>query len=164
VIVIGGGIVGLATARALLANDPALSVVVVEKEDRWAAHQTSRNSGVIHSGIYYTPGSAKAAMCGAGAASMIEFAESHGLPFRRCGKLIVATDPEELPRLDRLHERAVANGVTISRMTQDEAREIEPHVRCLAALHAPNTSITDFAAVCGALAEELKLAGADLRT
>lgn len=163
VMVIGGGIVGLATARALLADDPRLDLVLVEKEDRWAAHQTGRNSGVIHSGIYYAPGSAKAQMCRAGAASMAEFVVRNGLPHKRCGKLIVATEQQELARLEILHQRANANGVPAKRIGRDEARDIEPHVECLAALHVPGTSITDYAVVCAKLAEDLATAGADLR-
>lgn len=163
VTVVGGGIVGLATARAVLTRAPAAKVTVLEKEQRWAAHQTGRNSGVIHSGIYYAPGSAKARMCRAGAASMTAYVNEHDIPYENCGKLIVATSPDELPGLQRLHDRGVANGVAVARITPEQAREIEPHVQCIAALHVRDTSITDYAQVCATLASGLAAAGSDLR-
>ena len=153
--VIGGGIVGLATARALLLADPRAAVTVVEKEDDWGQHQTGHNSGVVHSGVSYKPGSLKAAMCTAGAQSMVAFARERGLPVDVCGKLIVATDPEELPRLERLFERGVANGVPVQRMSPDEARELEPALACLAAVHVASTAVIDYPAVTQALAQEL---------
>src|SRR5688500_4221723 len=110
-VVVGGGIVGLAVAHRLMTDRPGDSVTVLEKESGWAAHQTGHNSGVIHAGVYYKPGSLKATMCKAGSASMVEFCAEHGLAYQICGKLIVATDPAELPRLHALHERAVANGL-----------------------------------------------------
>src|SRR5439155_1249921 len=108
-VVIGGGIVGLATAYRLVTDRPDAEVTVVEKEHTWGAHQTGHNSGVIHAGVYYRPGSLKARLCKAGSASMVEFCTEHGIPARVCGKLIVATGPDELPRLRALHERARAN-------------------------------------------------------
>jgi (S)-2-hydroxyglutarate dehydrogenase len=164
VVVIGGGIVGLATARALQKTASGTSLTVLEKEDGWARHQTGRNSGVIHSGIYYPPGTAKAAMCRAGAASMAAFVDRNDIPHVNCGKLIVAADADEIPALERLHERGAANGVAVTRLRPDEANEYEPHVRCVAALHVPATSITDFGAVCRSLADALAEQGADLRT
>ncbi|HTZ42689.1 MAG TPA: L-2-hydroxyglutarate oxidase [Jatrophihabitans sp.] len=162
-VVVGGGIVGLATARAIQLAEPGARITVLEKEAGLARHQTGRNSGVIHSGIYYPPGSAKAVMCRAGAASIARYAERHGIPVIRTGKLIVATEPGELPRLERLHERGLANGLEVSRLTAEQAREHEPHVAALAALRVPVTGITDYPAICRALAAELAEAGAELR-
>jgi len=162
-VVIGGGIVGLATARAICQTDPSANLILLEKEASLATHQTGRNSGVIHSGIYYTPGSAKAQMCRAGAASMVEFAESRNIPLVRTGKLIVATTEAELPRLDKLYQRGVANGVPVRRYGADQAREREPFVACLAALHVESTAITDYVAVCRAMAEDIEAAGGTIR-
>jgi L-2-hydroxyglutarate oxidase len=162
-VVIGGGIVGLATAHALITADPDAKLTLLEKEPALAQHQTGRNSGVIHSGIYYPPGSAKAVMCKAGAASMTAFAEQHGIALVRTGKLIVATDPAELPGLDKLYERGLANGIEVNRFGAEQAREHEPFVNAIAALQVTSTAITDYSAVCRALAAELVEAGADLR-
>jgi L-2-hydroxyglutarate oxidase len=162
-VVIGGGIVGLATARAIGRQDPAAAVTVLEKETELATHQTGRNSGVIHSGIYYVPGSAKALMCRAGAASMTAFAETHGIEVIRTGKLIVATSEKELPGLEKLYQRGLANDVPVSRISPEQAREHEPFVSCIAALHVASTAITDYAAVCRALAEDVIAAGGTIR-
>ncbi|HEV2634812.1 MAG TPA: L-2-hydroxyglutarate oxidase [Actinocrinis sp.] len=162
-VVIGGGIVGLAVAREL-ALHRGHQVTVLEKEDHWAAHQTGHNSGVIHAGLYYKPGSLKAAMAVAGSRSMVEFAQENGVPVQVCGKLVVATEPAELPRLAALAERAGANGVPAELISPDQARELEPEVRCLGALHVKSTGITDYTAVCLAMAAHLDKAGADLRT
>jgi L-2-hydroxyglutarate oxidase len=153
--VIGGGILGLATARAISQADPGAEITLLEKEDALAQHQTGRNSGVIHSGIYYPPGSAKARMCQAGAASMADYARSHGIPMIRTGKLIVATEAAELPRLAALHQRGLDNGVQVEQLGPEQAREHEPFVSCIAALRVPSTAITDYSAVCAALAEDL---------
>jgi len=162
-VVIGGGILGLATARSILRRDPSATLSLIEKESTFAWHQTGRNSGVIHSGIYYPPGSAKATMCAAGVRSMTSFVQEHGIAFQRTGKLIVATSPDELERLEALHQRGIANGVTVRRIGPEEARGYEPHVSCIAALHVADTAITDFAAVCRAMATDLEQAGATLR-
>ncbi|HJQ03794.1 MAG TPA: L-2-hydroxyglutarate oxidase [Jatrophihabitans sp.] len=162
-VIVGGGILGLATARALLRADPAGMLTLLEKEPELAQHQTGHNSGVIHSGIYYPPGSAKARMCRAGAASMTAYAEQHGIPVERTGKLIVATEESELPRLTALHERALANCIEAERLGPEQAREHEPFVAALAALRVSSTAITDYSAVCRVLAGELSDAGADLR-
>jgi L-2-hydroxyglutarate oxidase len=162
-VVIGAGILGLATAHRLLLDRPDASVTVLEKESRVAAHQTGRNSGVIHAGVYYAPGSLKAKLCRAGSRSMVEFCAEHGVPAKVCGKLIVATDPAELPRLRALHERAVANGLAVTMLTPDEAKEYEPHVACVAAMHVASTGIADFAAVCRALADLVAKAGGEVR-
>jgi L-2-hydroxyglutarate oxidase len=160
--VIGGGIIGLATARELRRRFPRAEVVVLEKEDRVAAHQTGHNSGVIHSGIYYAPGSLKARLCRAGSASMVAFCHEQGVPVEVCGKLIVATGPAELPRLQALLERGLANGLQVRRMDLDEAREREPHVRALAAIDVPSTGIVDFRRVCDALRKLLEADGVQL--
>lgn len=161
-LVIGGGIIGLAVAERLCREHPDAHVTLVEKEHRWAAHQTGRNSGVIHSGLYYAPGSKKALMCRAGAASMVAFAEEEAIPHEICGKLVVATREDELPGLARLQERGLANGLVVDRLTGEQAREHEPHVSALAALHVPATGIIDYGAVCEALVRRLERAGATL--
>lgn len=161
--VIGGGIVGLATAHALSKADPAGEITLLEKEPELALHQTGRNSGVIHSGIYYPPGSAKAVMCRAGAESMTAFAEAHDIPVVRTGKLIVATDESELPGLHRLHGRGVANGIEVSLLGPEQAREREPFVAAIAAVYVASTAITDYSAVCAALAAEVAEAGGTVR-
>lgn len=162
--IIGGGILGLATGREFLRRDPSARVVVLEKEAQLALHQTGRNSGVIHSGIYYTPGSAKARFCVAGALSMIEYCEEHAIPYARPGKLIVASQEDELTGLDELRHRAAANGVPdVVRLDQAAIRDCEPHVRGVAALHVPGTAIVDFRVVATSLASELIQAGADVR-
>lgn len=163
-VVVGGGIVGLAVAYRLMVDRPRDTVTVMEKERGWAAHQTGHNSGVIHAGVYYPPGSLKATLCRAGNASMVRFCQEHGLPYQICGKLIVATDPAELPRLRALHERAAANGLPVRLLDPAEAREIEPAVSAVAALHVASTGIVDFAAVCRTLAGLLAAGGADLKT
>lgn len=162
-VVIGGGIVGLATAHRITVDHPGAEVTVLEKESQVAAHQTGHNSGVIHAGVYYKPGSLKARLCRAGSRSMIDFCGEHGIPVQICGKLIVAADEVELPRLRALHERAVANGLPVRMLTADEAREHEPHVRCVAALHVASTGIVDFTAVCAMLAVLAEKGGAQIR-
>lgn len=158
---IGAGIVGLATARALSRRHPEASIVVLEREPGPAMHQSGHSSGVIHAGIYYDPGSLKARLCVEGAAALYEYCAARGIEARREGKVIVATDPAELPRLDRLERRGRANGVPgLSRIGQDELREIEPHARGLAALHSPRTGVVDFRHVARAFAEEATAEGA----
>jgi L-2-hydroxyglutarate oxidase len=138
-------------------------VTVLEKEDRWAAHQTGHNSGVLHAGVYYPPGSLKAEFCRRGRESMVEFCREYGVPHRICGKLVVATSDAEVPRLRALHERSLANGLAVRTITPAEAREYEPEVACVAAMHVPETGIADFTAVSTTLARLLAEAGADLR-
>ncbi len=161
VIVVGGGIVGLATARALAAR--GLGVTVLEKEDRWGAHQTGHNSNVVHAGLYYKPGSLKARMSVSGNRSMVDFARAHGVPVEVCGKLVVATSESELLALRVLAERAEANGVQAKLITLAEAREYEPEVAAVAALRVESTGIIDFPAVCSAIVRGLRESGADLR-
>jgi L-2-hydroxyglutarate oxidase len=163
-IVVGAGILGLAVARELLARRPSERVLVVEREATPAAHQSSHNSGVIHGGIYYAPGSLKARLCVDGAARMVAYCEQRGIDVRRVGKLIVALRAAELPALDELERRAGANGVPgIRRLDAGGLREVEPHATGIAALHAPGTAVVDFAAVCRALADDVGAAGGALR-
>ncbi|HEX6917721.1 MAG TPA: L-2-hydroxyglutarate oxidase, partial [Phycicoccus sp.] len=164
VVVVGGGIVGLAVAERLVREEPSTEVTVVEKEPGWARHQTGRNSGVIHSGLYYAPGSAKARWCRSGVAALLAFAREEGIPHAVTGKLVVATDPSELARMQALLERGLANGLGVRRIEGDEARELEPHVAAIAALHVPETGIIDYTAVCAALVGRLERVGARLRT
>ena len=164
VLIIGGGIVGPAVARAVQQHRPGDQVTVVEKERSWGAHQTGHNSGVIHAGVYYRPGSLKARLCGAGRASMVEFCEQHEIRVETCGKLIVATTAQDLSRLQALRDRAAANGVPVTVLGPAGAREHEPNVACAGALFVPSTGIVDFGAVCGVLAEQVAEAGGNLRT
>jgi len=160
VAIIGGGIVGLATARGLLERFPSLSLVICEKESELGTHQTGHNSGVIHSGIYYKPGSYKAKLCVEGARLAVEFCDAHGIKYDRCGKVIVATSQEEIPRLHTLHERGVANGVPgVTMIEAERVREIEPHVRALAGIHSPNTAIVDWGEVALAFGRDLAARG-----
>ena len=164
VTIIGGGIVGLATALELTKRYPQRKLVILDKEDRLAAHQTSHNSGVIHSGIYYKPGSLKAQTCVAGAKSIIAFCQQHDIPYEICGKVVVATSPAELPRLEELHRRGTANGVEGMEMIGPERlREIEPHATGVRALHVPTTGIIDFPRVAQTYARLIQEKGGDLR-
>src|SRR5579864_2160179 len=148
-VVIGGGIVGLSTAMQACRRFPKLRLLLVEKEDRVARHQSGHNSGVIHSGIYYKPGSLKAKLCVEGAAAMLTFCREHSIPYEICGKLIVATTNDELPRLQELLERGQANGIAgLKLLSREQAREIEPYCGGIGWLHVPGTGITDYAAVC----------------
>jgi L-2-hydroxyglutarate oxidase len=161
VVVVGGGIVGLATARALSRRGD--DVTVLEKETALATHQTGRNSGVIHSGVYYLPGSLKATMAVRGAASMTAFARDRRLPVETTGKLVVATTPEEVPGLHAIADRASANGVPARLVSAAEAREYEPHVSCVEALRVETTGIVDYGAVCLAFADDVVAGGGQVR-
>lgn len=161
--IIGAGILGLATARALVIHNPDARVLVLEKERAVAQHQTGHNSGVIHQGIYYKPGSLKAKLCVRGARRMAEYCAWHALPMQRAGKVIVATEASEVPRLEMLYERAIANGVPgISKIDRGELQEIEPHSAGLAALHSSNTAIVDFARIADAMRDEIAAHGAHI--
>jgi len=160
--IIGGGIVALATAYALRRRLPDASLVIIEKEPILAAHQTGHNSGVIHSGIYYQPGSLKARLCVEGRRRMLQFCQQHGVPVQPVGKVIVATRPEQIPRLDELHDRAVANGTRIRRIDPAELRDIEPNAAGVAALHSPDTAIVDYTLVCGQLRRLLEHHGVSI--
>jgi L-2-hydroxyglutarate oxidase len=157
--VIGGGIVGLATAMKLLDMRPGASLLLIEKEPRVGVHQTGHNSGVIHAGIYYKPGSNKAKYCVAGAAAMRAFCAEHQIPFEMCGKLIVATSALEEQRVGALFERATANGLKLVRIGGGELREREPYITGTAALLSPETGIVDFAKVCETMARLVETAG-----
>jgi len=165
VAVVGGGIVGLATAWALAMDHPGIRLLILEKEARVASHQTGHNSGVIHSGIYYRPGSHKARLCVEGARLMKEFCADHGIRVDPIGKVIVATSKAELPRLAALYERGVANGVAgLALIDRDRLREIEPHAAAIRAIHSPTTSIVDYGEVAHALARGLLARGIVVRT
>ncbi len=162
--IIGGGIVGLATALAVVQQHPSLKLAVLEKEDRLAVHQTGHNSGVIHSGIYYKPGSLKAQTCVSGAKALLAFCEEHGIPYERCGKVVVATAPEELPRLEELFRRGTANGVEgLTMIGPDRLRELEPHATGIKALHVPTTGIIDFSRVAHTYAQLVQERGGVIR-
>jgi L-2-hydroxyglutarate oxidase len=164
VVVVGAGILGLATARELLVREPDRRLVVLEREPEVGFHQTGHNSGVIHAGIYYRPGSLKARLCVQGARDMYEYCERHGIEVKRCGKLIVATREEELPGLDELECRGRANEVPgLRRVSAEEISTIEPHARGIAALHSPATGVVDFRAVARALADDVRAAGGEVR-
>lgn len=161
VVVVGAGIVGLATALALVRKETGLQVEVIDKEASPARHQSSHNSGVVHSGIYYAPGSQKAKLCREGRQRMIEFVEMHKIKHRVCGKLILASREEELPRLEELYRRGTQNGIPrLARLGPKEITEIEPEARGIAGVHVPETAIVDYAEVSEALVQELSAAGA----
>jgi L-2-hydroxyglutarate oxidase LhgO len=165
VIVIGGGIVGLSAARALLRRRPGLRLLLLEKEPALAAHQTSHNSGVIHSGIYYAPGSLKARLCVAGARRLVEFCRERGVPFALTGKVIVAACDAEVPRLTALHERGQANGVPgLALLEAERLAALEPHARGVAALHVPGAGVVDYRQVAEALARDVQEGGGEVRT
>jgi (S)-2-hydroxyglutarate dehydrogenase len=161
--IIGGGIVGLATALALCRRYPNAQIILFEKEPEFARHQSGRNSGVIHSGIYYTPGSLKARFAREGNHSMGEFCQDHGIPYEVCGKVIVAVEEKELPLLENLFQRGLQNQLKVERLSAGQVREIEPHVHCLAGIKVPSTGITDFAKVCAKYAELIQQMGGTVK-
>jgi len=153
VAIVGGGIVGLAVAHRLLESYPGTTVTVLEKESTCASHQTGHNSGVLHSGIYYRPGSLKAQNCRAGKQAMERFCAEHDIAHEICGKVIVALSDDELPAMERIHERGVANGVTCERIDTARLHELEPHAAGVAALHVPEAGIVNYVAVCDKLVD-----------
>ncbi|ARV57711.1 hydroxyglutarate oxidase [Nostocales cyanobacterium HT-58-2] len=161
--IIGGGIVGLSTGMALGQRYPNSRILILEKESNWAFHQTGNNSGVIHSGIYYKPGSFKAKFCRDGCRSMVEFCQENGIEHEVCGKVIVATDEKELPRLENLYKRGLENGISVKRITPEEVKEIEPHVRCVGGIFVSSTGIVNYKQVCLKYAEIIKQQGGELR-
>jgi (S)-2-hydroxyglutarate dehydrogenase len=161
-VVVGAGIVGLASARAALLAQPGLRVVVVDKEGSIAGHQTGRNSGVIHAGVYYKPGSEKARLCTAGREAMVAFCRERGVAHEVCGKLVVATRHDERERLAELHRRCEANGVPTEMMGPGRMQEIEPHVTGVEAMHVKVTGIADYPGVCRAFVDDLRAGGAEL--
>ncbi|WP_019503562.1 L-2-hydroxyglutarate oxidase [Pleurocapsa sp. PCC 7319] len=160
--IIGGGIVGLSTAMTLSQNYPRSKIAVLEKESQWAFHQTGHNSGVIHSGIYYKPGGFKARFCRAGNHSMVQFCQQHNIDYDICGKIIVAVEESELPLLQNLYQRGLENGLQVSKINAAQVKEIEPHVRCLAALHVPSTGIVNYQQVSQKFADLIRLQGGEL--
>ena len=162
--VIGGGIVGLSTARSLLRRYSGAGVLVLEKEAGWARHQTGHNSGVIHSGVYYKPGSLKARFSKEGGERLVEFCREHGIAYEICGKVIVATEQEEIPSLRNLYERGVKNGLEVEKIGPEELKELEPHATGIAALKVPSTGIVDFVGVTAAFAKMVAREGGELRT
>ncbi|MGK2852324.1 MAG: FAD-dependent oxidoreductase, partial [Candidatus Limnocylindrales bacterium] len=165
VAVIGGGILGLAVARELLERRPGLQVTVLEREAELASHQTGHNSGVLHAGLYYTPGSLKQRYCRDGKAALERYAEERGIPFERCGKLVVAVDDTEIAALEKLRERAEANGVPgLEVVGPERIAEIEPHVRAVRGLWSPGTGIIDYRRVALSYADDVLAAGGTIHT
>jgi L-2-hydroxyglutarate oxidase LhgO len=163
VLVVGAGIVGLASALRLLERHPGLRLAIVDKEATIARHQTGHNSGVVHRGVYYTPGSLKARLCVRGAAELIDYCATAGIPVREAGKVIVALDASELPALDELHRRATANGVPdLELIGPERLRELEPHAAGVRALYSPRTSVVDFGAVARAFADDVVRRGGEI--
>jgi (S)-2-hydroxyglutarate dehydrogenase len=161
--VIGGGIVGVSTARALQEKFKHARILLVEKETRFAAHQTGHNSGVIHAGVYYAPGSLKADFCRQGSAATLDFCREHGLPFRQCGKLLVATTPLEHDRMQALAERCAQNRIKTEQIDRKQLNTMEPHIRGLGALWVPSTGICDFTAITRKMAALFQAGGGDVR-
>jgi L-2-hydroxyglutarate oxidase len=162
--ILGGGIVGLATAFRLSERYPDLRTIVLEKEPEVGTHQTGHNSGVLHSGIYYRPGSLRAINCRAGKRAMEAFCAEHGLPFDICGKVIVAVDHKEVPALEKILERGLANGIRCERIGPERLRELEPHAAGVAAIHVPEAGIVNYRAVALKLAELVQARGGEVRT
>ena len=164
-LIVGGGIVGLATALRILETKPGAKLLLLEKEGALGRHQTGHNSGVLHAGLYYKPGSLKAKLAVAGLRQMVEFCQRHKVAHEQCGKIVVATEPEELPRLEKLWERGTANGLKgLRKLTPEKIREIEPHAAGLAAIHVPEEGIVDYGAVVEAMAMEIRKLGGEIRT
>jgi (S)-2-hydroxyglutarate dehydrogenase len=161
--IIGGGIVGLSTGMSLGKRYPNARILVLEKESNWAFHQTGNNSGVIHSGVYYKPGSFKAKFCRDGATSMVQFCQEHNIDHEVCGKVIIATNQEEIPRLENLYNRGLENGIEVKRISPEEVREVEPHVSCVAGIRVYSTGIANYKQVCFKYAEIIQNQGGDLR-
>ena len=163
VVVVGAGIIGLAVARELQARRPGIRLGVLDKEPVVGYHQTAHSSGVVHRGVYYAPGSLKARLCVEGAARLLEYCEGRGIPILRCGKVVVATSGDELPRLHELHRRSLANGVPrVELIGPERLRELEPHVAGLRAVHSPETAVVDFSLVANAYADDVTEAGGEL--
>jgi (S)-2-hydroxyglutarate dehydrogenase len=160
--IIGGGIIGLSTALNLYYKYPNSRIVVLEKENDWAHHQTGNNSGVIHSGIYYKPGSFKAKFCREGCSSIVKFCEEHSIDHEVCGKVIVATEPEELALLENLYQRGLEHGIKVTKLTAEQVNEIEPHVNCLTGIRVFSTGIVDYKQVCQKYASMIESQGGKL--
>jgi L-2-hydroxyglutarate oxidase len=162
IVILGGGIIGLSTAWRLTERYPDQTITLVEKEERLAFHQTGRNSGVLHSGIYYKPGTLRASNCRSGKEAMEAFCEEHGVAYEKCGKVIVAIDEKELPFLDTILDRGQENGVTCEMISKERLLEIEPHVAGIQAIHVPEAGIVDYVGVCEKLGELLTARGAQI--
>jgi len=163
--VVGGGVVGLATGLKILEARPRARLLLLEKEAGLGQHQTGHNSGVLHAGLYYKPGSLKAKMAVEGLRQMADFCQKHKVPHEQCGKIVVATEPEELPRLEKLLERGQANGLKgLRKLGPEQIREIEPHAAGLAAIHVPEEGIVDYGAVVAAMAGEIRRLGGEIKT
>ncbi|NCY22211.1 FAD-dependent oxidoreductase, partial [bacterium] len=164
-IVVGGGIVGLGTALRILEARPGAKILLLEKEGTLGRHQTGHNSGVLHAGLYYKPRSLKAKLAVEGLRQMVDFCQKHKVAHEQCGKIVVATEQEELPRLERLLERGTVNGLKgLRKLRPDQIREIEPHAAGLAAIHVPEEGIVDYGAVVEAMAVEIRRLGGEIRT
>ncbi|MGL5871857.1 MAG: L-2-hydroxyglutarate oxidase [Xenococcaceae cyanobacterium] len=161
--IVGGGIVGLSTGMALGKRYPNASILILEKENNVAAHQTGNNSGVIHSGIYYKPGSFKAKFTRQGCRSMVEFCQEHGIDHDVCGKIIIATEPEELHRLEDLYQRGLQNGLELKKLNAEQVKEIEPHVNCLEGIFVSTTGIVNYKQVCQKYAQLIRDRGGEIR-
>ena len=161
--IVGGGIVGLSTSMALGERYPKAKILVLEKENQVAFHQTGNNSGVIHSGVYYKPGSFKAKFSREGCRSMVKFCQEHGIDHEVCGKVIVATSPEELPRLENLYKRGLENGLEVRRITSEEVKEKEPHVASVAGIWVSSTGIVNYKQVCQKYAEIIQKQGSEIK-
>lgn len=161
--IVGGGIVGLSTAMKLIESDPGARVLLLEKESKPGLHQTSHNSGVIHAGIYYAPGTLKAKLCREGLDATKIFCREHGIPFEECGKLIVATNDLELSRINALHDRAIKNGLNLEKIDGIELSRREPNITGIAALFSPETAIVDFGLICQKISDHISRKGADIR-
>src|ERR1700722_14812166 len=165
VAIIGAGIVGLAVGLELVRQNPGLKIVILEKEAEVAAHQTGHNSGVIHSGLYYKPGSLKARLCVEGAAAVLRFCKDHGIPHEICGKVVVATEEREIPMLNELLRRGRANGLTgLRELNPEQIREIEPNASGMRGIHVPGTGITDFKMISVKYADLIRESGAEVLT
>jgi (S)-2-hydroxyglutarate dehydrogenase len=161
-IIIGSGIVGLSVGMTLAQQHPNLRIAILEKEESLAYHQTGHNSGVIHSGVYYKPGSFKAKFCREDRDSMVQFCQEHSIAHDICGKVIIATQTQELPLLDNLYQRGVENGIKVAKLSAEEVKEIEPHVSCLAGVKVFSTGIVDYKQVCQKYAELFKVRGGEI--
>lgn len=162
--IVGAGIIGLATALKIIEAHPGAKLLIIEKESQVARHQTGHNSGVIHSGLYYRPGSVKAATCVAGRKALLEFCDRNGVPYEICGKIVVATSQDEVPRLEELHRRGVANGLQgIEALGPEKLKEFEPHAAGVKALHVPDTGIIDYNKVAQAYAANIRASGGEIR-
>ena len=161
--IIGGGIVGLATGLFIGKKFPSAQIIILEKESQLAFHQTGHNSGVIHSGVYYKPGSFKAKFTKAGNQSMVDFCQTHDIPYDVCGKVIVATQEKELPRLENLFKRGLENNLSVTKLSPAEVREIEPHVNCLGGIKVPTAGIVNYKKVCQKYGELIQLQGGEIR-